>query len=102
MARSTEALEARHAEVEGRRRYVEAVLASTNGNRAEAARRMKIGRNTLLRKLKEFGLDQGEAEVADDGDTLEEGRRTVRFLVKQKAAFAALDRLAASKPASAT
>jgi len=38
------------------KRYIEAVLASTGGNRAEAARRMGIGRNTLLRKLKEFGL----------------------------------------------
>jgi DNA-binding NtrC family response regulator len=38
------------------KRYVESVLASTHGNRAEAARRMGIGRNTLLRKLKEFGL----------------------------------------------
>ncbi len=38
------------------KRYVQAVLAATNGNRAEAARRMGIGRNTLLRKLKEFGL----------------------------------------------
>jgi Nif-specific regulatory protein len=38
------------------KRYIEAVLAATGGNRAEAARRMGIGRNTLLRKLKEFGL----------------------------------------------
>ena len=38
------------------KRYVEAVLKVTQGNRAEAARRMGIGRNTLLRKLKEFGL----------------------------------------------
>ncbi|HVO30156.1 MAG TPA: sigma-54-dependent Fis family transcriptional regulator, partial [bacterium] len=38
------------------KRYVESVLAATHGNRAEAARRMGIGRNTLLRKLKEFGL----------------------------------------------
>ena len=38
------------------KRYIESVLAATNGNRAEAARRMGIGRNTLLRKLKEYGL----------------------------------------------
>lgn len=39
------------------RAYVEAVLAKTGGNKAEAARRLKIGRNTLSRILKGGGLE---------------------------------------------
>ncbi len=38
------------------RRYLERVLEATGGNRAEAARRMGIGRNTLLRALKRHRL----------------------------------------------
>ena len=38
------------------KRYVETMLRASAGNRAEAARRMGIGRNTLLRKLKEYRL----------------------------------------------
>ncbi len=39
------------------KRFAEAVLAKTGGNKAEAARRLKIGRNTLSRILKGSGLE---------------------------------------------
>jgi transcriptional regulator with GAF, ATPase, and Fis domain len=44
---------------EAERDYVLAVLADVGGNQSEAARRLAIGRNTLLRKLREYqsGLD---------------------------------------------
>jgi DNA-binding NtrC family response regulator len=37
------------------------------GRMTEVARRLKIGRSTLYRKLKELGLDAGEDETADAG-----------------------------------
>lgn len=43
------------------RRHILAVLRQCRGNRAQAARILKIGRNTLWRKLKKWGQ-------ADDGD----------------------------------
>ena len=36
------------------RRHIEAVLRDCRGNRAEAARRLGIGRNTLWRKLRRY------------------------------------------------
>jgi Nif-specific regulatory protein len=39
------------------RRYVEVIVARAGGNKAEAARRLKIGRNTLSRILKGGGLE---------------------------------------------
>ncbi len=38
------------------REYILAVLADCQGNQSEAARRLGIGRNTLARKLKEYGV----------------------------------------------
>jgi Nif-specific regulatory protein len=37
---------------EASRRYVEATVASCGGNKAEAARRLRIGRGTIGRTLK--------------------------------------------------
>jgi Nif-specific regulatory protein len=37
-------------------RYIAAVLDHHDGNRTAAARAMGIGRNTLLRKIKQYGL----------------------------------------------
>jgi Nif-specific regulatory protein len=46
------------AEVE--RRHILRVLESVKGNRTAAAKVLEIGRNTLARKLKEYGLaDEG-------------------------------------------
>lgn len=44
------------------RDYIAAVLSSCNWNQSLAARRLGIGRNTLMRKIKSFGL--GRAEYA--------------------------------------
>ena len=46
------------------REHILAVLRQCQGNRAQAARVLKIGRNTLWRKLKKWG----EAEDGDDSD----------------------------------
>lgn len=46
------------------RRHIMAVLRHCRGNRALAARTLKIGRNTLWRKLKKWG----EATEGDDDD----------------------------------
>ena len=35
---------------------IEEALAATGGNKAEAARRLGIGRQTLYRKIKKLGL----------------------------------------------
>jgi Nif-specific regulatory protein len=43
--------------VEMERRYVAAVLAEHDGNRSAAARAMGVARATLLRKIKELGLE---------------------------------------------
>lgn len=43
------------------RDYIAAVLASCNWNQSLAARRLGIGRNTLLRKIKTFHLGKAEA-----------------------------------------
>jgi DNA-binding NtrC family response regulator len=43
------------------RDYIAAVLASCNWNQSLAARRLGIGRNTLLRKIKAFHLGKAEA-----------------------------------------
>jgi Nif-specific regulatory protein len=46
------------AEVE--RRHILRVLEAVKGNRTAAAKALAIGRNTLARKLKEYGLaDEG-------------------------------------------
>jgi Nif-specific regulatory protein len=37
---------------EASRRYVEATLSACGGNEAEAARRLRVGRNTIGRTLK--------------------------------------------------
>jgi len=42
-------------------------IARYDGHMSEVARRLGIGRSTLYRKLKEFGLEHGEAEPPDDG-----------------------------------
>ena len=39
-----------------------------SGRMSEVARRLGIGRSTLYRKLKEYGLETGETEPANDGD----------------------------------
>jgi len=47
-----------------------------DGHMSEVARRLGIGRSTLYRKLKEFGLEHGETEPADEnGASLEEAIR---------------------------
>lgn len=38
-------------------RYIAWLLERQNGNRSEVARKLGVGRNTLLRKIKEHGLD---------------------------------------------
>ncbi len=43
------------------RDYIHAVLISCNWNQSLCARRLGIGRNTLLRKIKAFGLGRAEA-----------------------------------------
>ena len=43
------------------RDYIATVLSRCNWNQSLAARRLGIGRNTLLRKIKTFGLDKAEA-----------------------------------------
>jgi DNA-binding NtrC family response regulator len=43
------------------RDYIQAVLISCNWNQSLAARRLGIGRNTLLRKIKTFGFGKAEA-----------------------------------------
>jgi DNA-binding NtrC family response regulator len=43
------------------RDYIATVLSRCNWNQSLAARRLGIGRNTLLRKIKSFGLDRGAA-----------------------------------------
>lgn len=48
------------AEVE--RRYLQRAVQRAAGNRTEAARSLGIGRNTLLRKLREGDGDGGEGE----------------------------------------
>ena len=40
-------------------RYIAWLLERQNGNRSEVARKLGVGRNTLLRKIKEHGLDGG-------------------------------------------
>ena len=42
------------------RDYIAAVLVSCNWNQSLAARRLGIGRNTLLRKIKSFNLEKAE------------------------------------------
>ena len=46
---------------EATRRYVDATLAACEGNKTEAARRLKVGRNTLARALKEGAADPERA-----------------------------------------
>jgi DNA-binding NtrC family response regulator len=46
------------------RDYIAAVLASCNWNQSLAARRLGIGRNTLMRKIKSFGLGRPTEEAA--------------------------------------
>jgi DNA-binding NtrC family response regulator len=47
-----------------------------DGHMSEVARRLGIGRSTLYRKLKEFGLEGGEPDVTvDDGTPIEEAIR---------------------------
>ena len=41
------------------RRYVDATVAACEGNKTEAARRLKVGRNTLARALKDSAADPG-------------------------------------------
>jgi len=38
-------------------RYIGYLLERHEGNRSECARILEIGRNTLIRKIKEYGLD---------------------------------------------
>ena len=46
-----------------------------SGRMSEVARRLGIGRSTLYRKLKEYGLEAGEVEANDDGDDAQEEPR---------------------------
>jgi len=43
-------------------------IARYDGHMSEVARRLGIGRSTLYRKLKEFGLEQGAAESAEQNE----------------------------------
>jgi DNA-binding NtrC family response regulator len=42
---------------ESERQTISSALASTNGDRSQAARLLNIGRTTLYRKMKEYGID---------------------------------------------
>jgi len=42
-------------------------IARYDGHMSEVARRLGIGRSTLYRKLKEFGLEHGDTEPPEDG-----------------------------------
>ncbi|MCX7703368.1 MAG: sigma-54 dependent transcriptional regulator [Planctomycetota bacterium] len=46
---------------EAERAVIEATLKHTGGNRTEAARILKLGRRTLFRKIKEYGVAVGRA-----------------------------------------
>jgi Nif-specific regulatory protein len=48
------------------RRYIRETLAHSGGNRTKAAQTLGIGRNTLLRKLKEAGLANGADDSGED------------------------------------
>jgi DNA-binding NtrC family response regulator len=52
-------------------------IARYDGHMSEVARRLGIGRSTLYRKLKEFGLegDAAPADALDDGTAIEEAIR---------------------------
>jgi DNA-binding NtrC family response regulator len=43
-------------------------IARYDGHMSEVARRLAIGRSTLYRKLKEFGLEASEDEAAESAD----------------------------------
>jgi two-component system nitrogen regulation response regulator GlnG len=46
------------------RTLIRVALARTGGHRQDAAKLLGWGRNTLTRKLKELGMDDGEADGA--------------------------------------
>ena len=50
-------------------------IARYDGHMSEVARRLGIGRSTLYRKLKEFGLEQGAAESAEQNEAPAPGIR---------------------------
>jgi len=53
-------------------------IARYDGHMSEVARRLGIGRSTLYRKLKEFGLDAGVASgetITEDGTAIEDAIR---------------------------
>ncbi|HKS05862.1 MAG TPA: sigma-54 dependent transcriptional regulator [Gemmatimonadaceae bacterium] len=52
------------AEIE--RKVIEAALRETHGNRRKAAELLAIGERTLYRKLKEYEMDAGGAEIEED------------------------------------
>ncbi len=54
---------------------VRMAIARYDGHMSEVARRLGIGRSTLYRKLKEFGLEGGEAEATEDSAALEDALR---------------------------
>ncbi len=53
---------------EAERRLIEATLRHTGGNKTQAARVLGIGKRTLFRKLKEYGLSssKGDAKLEDE------------------------------------
>ncbi|MCB9674383.1 MAG: sigma-54-dependent Fis family transcriptional regulator [Alphaproteobacteria bacterium] len=51
--------------IEVERRHILAVLRSVDGNKAEAARILGIGRKTLYRKLESWGLHLGHSDTED-------------------------------------
>jgi two-component system nitrogen regulation response regulator GlnG len=48
------------------RTLIRVALAHTGGHRQEAAKLLGWGRNTLTRKLKELGMEEGEFEAGDE------------------------------------
>ena len=44
------------------RAAIAAALVEVRGNRRKAAQMLAIGERTLYRKIKKFGMDEGEAE----------------------------------------
>jgi two-component system nitrogen regulation response regulator GlnG len=48
------------------RTLIRVALAHTDGHRQDAAKLLGWGRNTLTRKLKELGMEEGDVEAGDE------------------------------------
>jgi len=48
------------------RTLIRVALAHTGGHRQDAAKLLGWGRNTLTRKLKELGMEEGDLEAGDE------------------------------------